>query len=122
MIIEGFGLPQQYNLDIEELNNSNDSRMTRYLLPEQNKDLEIALVPHTDKGTLSIICHNEVQERLAFILFTVPKEYMTIKVPSELVDEENHPLRYRPFKYEDFINFHYSTRTEKGVLEEFAGL
>ncbi|XP_004513386.1 probable 2-oxoglutarate-dependent dioxygenase AOP1 [Cicer arietinum] len=172
MIIEGFGLPQQYILDVEELNNSNDTRMTRYQLPKENKDLEIALVPHTDKGTLAVICHNEVQglqvlpktgewvdviippngyivlvgdmlkawsngrfqapthrvvtkgdkERLAFILFTVPKEDMTIKVPSELVDDENHPLRYRPFKYEDFIDFHYSTRTEKGVLEEFAGL
>jgi len=62
------------------------------------------------------------KERLAFILFGVPKEDAVIKVPSELVDDKDHPLRYRPFKYEEFIDYHYSTRTEKAVLEQFAGL
>ncbi|KAL5074290.1 hypothetical protein RYX36_013274 [Vicia faba] len=61
------------------------------------------------------------KERLAFILFAVPKQDTLIKVPSELVDED-HPLCYKPFKYEDFIDFHYTTRTEKGVLEQLAGI
>ncbi|CAI8599681.1 unnamed protein product [Vicia faba] len=171
MVVEGFGLPEKYISEVEELNSHNDSRMTRYQLPEENKDSEIALVPHTDKGTIALICHNEVQglqvlpksgnwvnvnippngyivlvgdmlkawsngrlqapthrvvtrgdkERLAFILFAVPKQDTLIKVPSELVDED-HPLRYKPFKYEDFIDFHYTTRTEKGVLEQLAGI
>ncbi|KAL5073541.1 hypothetical protein RYX36_012525 [Vicia faba] len=149
MVVEDFGLPEKYISEVEKLNSHSDSRMTRYHFPEENKDSEIALVPHTDRGTIAIIFHNEVQglqvltksgnwanvnippngfivlvggmlkawsngriqapkhrvvtrgdkERLSFILFSVPNQETLIKVPSELVNED-HPLRYKPFKYE----------------------
>jgi isopenicillin N synthase-like dioxygenase len=35
--------------------------LTKYKLPEDNKDSEIALAPHCDKATLSLICENGVQ-------------------------------------------------------------
>lgn len=62
------------------------------------------------------------KERFVFVLFSVPKEDTLIKVPSELVDEEDHPLRYKPFKYEEFMNFIKEVGTKEGALEEFAGL
>jgi len=61
MVVEGFDLAQHYNLDVEELGSTNDTRLTRYQHPEENKDTEIAFVPHTDLGTISFICENEVQ-------------------------------------------------------------
>lgn len=61
MVVEGFDLPQHYNLDVEELGSTNDTRLTRYQHPEEKKDTEIAFVPHTDMGTITFICENEVQ-------------------------------------------------------------
>ncbi|XP_004504923.1 probable 2-oxoglutarate-dependent dioxygenase AOP1.2 [Cicer arietinum] len=172
MVVEGLNLPQQYNFDVEELNNYNDTRVTKYQLPKDGKDSEVALALHTDKGTLGFICENEVQglqvvsktgnyvdvkvpsdgivviagdilkawsngrfraaphrvvirgdeERFVFVLFAVPKEGMVIKGPSELVDDENHPLRYRPFIYDEFVHYQHSTRTDESALEKFAGL
>ncbi|CAL5205059.1 unnamed protein product [Lathyrus oleraceus] len=172
MIVEGFGLPEKYTLEVEELSSDTDSRLTRYQLPEENKDSTVTFVPHTDKGSLTLICENEIQglqvlqksgnwvnvnvpsngfivivgdmlqtwsngrfkapmhrvvlkgdkERFVFVLFSVPKEDTLIKVPSELVDEEDHPLRYKPFKYEEFMNFIKEVGTKEGALEEFAGL
>ncbi|WJX63964.1 hypothetical protein P8452_48793 [Trifolium repens] len=171
MIVEGFGLPQQYNMDVEQLNSYSNTRLTKYKLPEDNKDSEIALAPHCDKATLSLICENGVQglqvlsktgnwvdvniprngfavlvgdmlkawtngifqaakhrvvtrgdkERITFILMAVPKESMVIKAPSELVDDEKHPLCYKSFMYEEYIYYRYSTN-EEGSLDKFAGL
>lgn len=172
MVVEGFGLPQRYNLEVEQLNSNNNTRLTKYKLPEDNMDSEIALAPHSDKCTLSLICDNGVQglqvmsktgnwvdvnipqngfvvqvadalkawsngkfqacnhrvvtrgdkERIAFILMAIPKENMVIEVPSELVDDENHPLCYRPFKYEEYIHYRYLNPVQEGALEKFAGL
>lgn len=52
----------------------------------------------------------------------IPKENMVIEVPSELVDDENHPLRYRPFKYEEYIHYRYLNPVQEGALEKFGGL
>jgi len=62
------------------------------------------------------------KERVAFILMAIPKENMVIEVPSELVDDENHPLRYRPFKYEEYIHYRYLNPVQEGALEKFAGV
>ncbi|XP_004504489.1 probable 2-oxoglutarate-dependent dioxygenase AOP1 [Cicer arietinum] len=171
MLVESLGLPEQYKLDVEDLNNYNDTRVTRYQLPPDTKETEIALTLHTDKGTLALICENDVQglqvlsktgnyvdvkipydgfvvivgdilkawsngrfqaaphrvvtkgdkERLVFVLFSVPKQNMLIKGPSEFVDDD-HPLRYRSFHYDEFVDYHYTTSTEESVLEKFAGI
>jgi len=60
MAVEGFGLPEKYISEVEELNSTDDLRLTRYQLPQDNEDSEIALQPHTDKGTLAFICDNQV--------------------------------------------------------------
>jgi hypothetical protein len=68
------------------------------------------------------------KERLAFVHFAVPKKDMVIKGPSELVDDENHPRRYRDFVYDEYIKYQFPTDVQKktdmqkGALEKFAGL
>ncbi|OIV97751.1 hypothetical protein TanjilG_12508 [Lupinus angustifolius] len=58
--------------------------------------------------------------RYSFGLFPIIKEDMEIKVPNELVDDQ-HPLRYRPFIYRDYLNHYIATRNPEG-LEVFAGI
>lgn len=60
MAVEGFGLPEKYILEVEELNSNANSRMTKYQLPENNEDSAITCVPHTDKGTITFLCEDEV--------------------------------------------------------------
>ncbi|XP_058780981.1 probable 2-oxoglutarate-dependent dioxygenase AOP1 [Vicia villosa] len=69
-----------------------------------------------------VVLKGDNKERFVFVLFSFPKKDTLIKIPSELVDEEDHPLRYKSFKYEEFINFINTTGTKEGALEEFAGL
>ncbi|XP_058785768.1 probable 2-oxoglutarate-dependent dioxygenase AOP1.2 isoform X2 [Vicia villosa] len=171
MIMEGFGLLENYISEIKELCRGNDTRLTKYPLPKETNDSVITFVPHTDKSNLTIISQNEVQglqllqksgnwvnlnvppngfavmvgdilqawsngrfkapihrvairgnkDRYVFILFSFPREETFIKVPSELVDED-HPLRYKTFTYEDFINFIKTVGTKLGALDDFAGI
>ncbi|TKY74688.1 2-oxoglutarate-dependent dioxygenase AOP1.2 [Spatholobus suberectus] len=61
MIVEGYGLPQHYISDIENMKSSSNSRLIKYKFPKTSNDSDIALVPHTDKNALTILCQNEVQ-------------------------------------------------------------
>lgn len=45
---------------------------------------------------------------------------MVIEVPQELIDKD-HPLLYRPFKYQDYLTYFVSNITDD-ALELFAGL
>ncbi|XP_058783045.1 2-oxoglutarate-dependent dioxygenase AOP3-like [Vicia villosa] len=171
MVVEGFGLPENYISEVEELCRGNDTRLTKYPLPKETTDSAITFVPHTDKFNLTFISENEVQglqllqksgnwvnvnvpsngfvvmvgemlqvwsngrfkapihrvairgnkDRYVFILFSLLKEETFIKVPPELVDED-HPLRYKTFMYEDFINFIKTVGTKLGAFEDFAGI
>ncbi|KAJ1415864.1 Isopenicillin N synthase-like [Sesbania bispinosa] len=134
MITKGYVLPQHYISDVENMKSSSNSRLMKYKDPENssNDASEVALIAHTDKSALAILCQNEVQathrvmmrgdkERYSFGLFALPKEDVVIKVPHELVDDEIHPLRYKPFKYGEYFNYHVSTLKEN-ALEAFAGL
>lgn len=59
MILEGYGLPQHYISDVENMTSTSNLRLMKYKVPEKNS--EVALVPHTDKNTLTILCQNDVQ-------------------------------------------------------------
>ena len=61
MIIEGFGLPENYASDVEMMNSSSNFRLIKYRVPPSDKRSEPSLVPHTDKNTLTILCQNDVQ-------------------------------------------------------------
>lgn len=80
MIMDGLGLPKQYNLNVEDLDNYNDTRMTRYQLPENSKNTEIALTLHTDKCTLALICENDVQ---GLQVLSKTGNYVDVKIPSD---------------------------------------
>ncbi|CAL5440439.1 unnamed protein product [Camellia sinensis] len=58
--------------------------------------------------------------RYSCALFLLPKEGATIEVPQELIDKD-HPLRYRPFTYSDFVSF-YTANYGDQTLEIFAGI
>jgi isopenicillin N synthase-like dioxygenase len=80
MILDGYGLPKQYTSTIEELKYHSSFRFMKYKVPEINKDCEIALVPHTDKNTLTILCQNEVQG-LEFL--TKDNKWIQLDIPQE---------------------------------------
>ncbi|KAE9589008.1 hypothetical protein Lal_00012541 [Lupinus albus] len=172
MIVESYGLPKQYISHIEELKSSSNLRMMKYKVPDDiNKGCESALLPHTDKCTLTILCQNEVQglqvltktgkwiqldipfegfvvlvgdtlqawsngrvdaathrvmmsgekERYSFGVFAMPKEEVKIEVPSEFVDENTYPLRYRPFIFGDYFNYFVSA-PNLNALDMFAAV
>ncbi|KAL6005833.1 hypothetical protein ACLOJK_041716 [Asimina triloba] len=64
------------------------------------------------------------RERFSCGLFPIPKEGVMIEVPPQLVDQE-HPLIFRPFNYQDYIRFLFSNMNEiykNNALERFAGV
>lgn len=61
MIVEGYGLPQHYISDVENMQSSSNSRLIKYKVPKSNNDFNTALLSHTDKNALTILCQNEVQ-------------------------------------------------------------
>ncbi|KAG5034254.1 hypothetical protein JHK87_009164 [Glycine soja] len=75
-------------------------------------------------GRLHAVTHRVAlsggKERYSFGLFAMPKEEMDIEVPPELVDDQIHPLRYRPFNYGEYFNYFVSNPRE--ALEVFACL
>ncbi|KAL5190083.1 putative 2-oxoglutarate-dependent dioxygenase AOP1.2 [Glycine soja] len=60
MIVGGYGIQQHY-VDVEKMKSSSNSRLIKYKVPENNNDSKTALLPHTDKNALTILCQNEVQ-------------------------------------------------------------
>ncbi|KAL9330903.1 hypothetical protein ACSQ67_000513 [Phaseolus vulgaris] len=63
----------------------------------------------------------EGKERYSIALFGVPKEETKIEVPAELVEDNIHPLRYRPFTYGDYFKYFVST-LHHNALDVFAGV
>ncbi|WVZ19405.1 hypothetical protein V8G54_006727 [Vigna mungo] len=170
MVVEGYGLPQHYISDAENMKNSSYSRLIKYKVSESNNECETCLPPHTDSSSLTILCQKDVQglhvlsktdkwieleiphdgfvvlvgdilkawsngrlhavthrvalrgvkERYSFGLFANPKEEMKIEVPDELVDNQIHPLRYRPFNYGEYFNYFVTNPME--ALEVFASI
>ena len=78
MIIDGYGLPKQYTSTIEELKSRSSFRLMKYKVPEINKDCETALVSHTDKNTLTILCQNEVQ---GLEVLTKTNQWIRLNIP-----------------------------------------
>lgn len=62
------------------------------------------------------------KDRFVFILFSVPKKETVVKAPSELIDGEDQPPRYKSFTFAEFMDFLKIYGTKEGELEEFAGL
>nr|GEW21955.1 probable 2-oxoglutarate-dependent dioxygenase AOP1 [Tanacetum cinerariifolium] len=56
------------------------------------------------------------KDRYSIGVFSVPKDEKTIKAPEEMVDED-HPLLFKPFVYEEFFKFF---RMEENVNDPFA--
>ncbi|XVF86549.1 hypothetical protein PTKIN_Ptkin18bG0050700 [Pterospermum kingtungense] len=56
-------------------------------------------------------------------LFSVPKAGYTIKAPEELVDEQ-HPLLFKPFTYDQFLKFLYTEagQTAESALSAYCGV
>ncbi|XP_074562697.1 putative 2-oxoglutarate-dependent dioxygenase AOP1 [Curcuma longa] len=54
------------------------------------------------------------QTRYSLIFGCRPKDEIIFQVPKELIDEE-HPLRFRPYKYPEYIRFRYSA---EGIKHE----
>ncbi|KAL2346798.1 hypothetical protein Fmac_000798 [Flemingia macrophylla] len=60
MIVEGYGLPQRYISDVENMNSTSFVRLVKYEVPE-TKSAPI-VNPHTDRSSsLTILCDNGVQ-------------------------------------------------------------
>lgn len=79
MILEGYDLPQNYILDVEDMKSICDTRLTRYAAPKNNNNSEIAMMPHTDKSTITILCDNEVQ---GLQVLTKSGKWIELKIPS----------------------------------------
>lgn len=78
MILDGYGLPKQYTSDIEKLKSSSNFRLIKYKVHDEiNKDCE-ALLPHTDKNTLTILCQNEVQ---GLEVLTKSNKWIQLNIP-----------------------------------------
>ncbi|OWM86659.1 hypothetical protein CDL15_Pgr015694 [Punica granatum] len=75
-------------------------------------------------GRLHAVKHRVVmsgdRDRYSCGLFSIPKEGAMIRVPAKLVDTD-HPLRYRPFKFDDYVTYFVSNRRDD-ALEVYAGV
>ncbi|KAK3006296.1 hypothetical protein RJ639_015598 [Escallonia herrerae] len=60
------------------------------------------------------------KERYSYGFFGIPKPGTTVEVPQTFVNKE-HPLRYRPFTFSDYVSFIASNRTDD-ALEVYAGI
>ncbi|XP_047177092.1 probable 2-oxoglutarate-dependent dioxygenase AOP1 [Vigna umbellata] len=61
MIVEGYGLPQHYISDAENMKSSSFTRLGKYKVSESNNEYETVLPAHTDSSTLTILCQKDVQ-------------------------------------------------------------
>ncbi|KAK5834233.1 hypothetical protein PVK06_018110 [Gossypium arboreum] len=57
------------------------------------------------------------EDRYSLGLFTRPKGGYVIKVPNELVDDNN-PILFKPHDHEEFLKFFYSENTQAAVQSE----
>ncbi|CAI0459330.1 unnamed protein product [Linum tenue] len=78
-------------------------------------------------GRLGATCHRVMmygnEARYSLGLFSFPKHGFVIEVPDQMVDEE-HPLQFKPFYYEEFLSFFY-TKTGQAApcaLRAFCGV
>ncbi|KAJ1415866.1 putative 2-oxoglutarate-dependent dioxygenase AOP1 [Sesbania bispinosa] len=65
-------------------------------------------------------CHTRsddewIEREVLAWLFAMPKDEVVIEVPSELVDDKIHHLRYKPFNYGEYFNYHVSTLKENAL-------
>ncbi|CAI0459349.1 unnamed protein product [Linum tenue] len=63
------------------------------------------------------------EARYSLALFSYPKDGYVIEVPEEMVNEE-HPLLFKPFYYEEFISFDYHNAGQEApsALRAFCGV
>ncbi|CAL5206368.1 unnamed protein product [Lathyrus oleraceus] len=80
MIKDSYGLPKQYYSDIEVLKNTSHLRLMKYKTPKTTKDCETALLPHTDKSTLTMLYQNEVQ---GLHVQTKTNKWIQLNIPQE---------------------------------------
>ncbi|XP_061340637.1 probable 2-oxoglutarate-dependent dioxygenase AOP1 [Gastrolobium bilobum] len=80
MILESYDLPKQYTSDIEDMKSTSNFRMIKYKVPESDKDCEAALLPHTDKSALTILCQNEVQ---GLQVLTKTGKWVQLEIPQD---------------------------------------
>ena len=66
-----------------------------------------------------VVLNGGDKDRYSIGSFLVPEEKVTIKVPEELVDDD-HPLRYRPFTYPEYMAFFVSNKSDD-ALEVYTG-
>ncbi|CAJ1972130.1 unnamed protein product [Sphenostylis stenocarpa] len=80
MLVEAYGLPKEYTSDIEELKSSSNFRLMKYKVPESGEVCETALLPHTDKSALTILCENQVE---GLEVLSKSQEWVPVKIPEE---------------------------------------
>lgn len=80
MIKDSYNLPKQYSSNIEDLKNTGHLRVMKYKTPKTNQDCETALLPHTDKSTLTMLCQNEVQ---GLHVQTKANQWIQLNIPQE---------------------------------------
>ncbi|CAM8961575.1 unnamed protein product [Rhodiola kirilowii] len=61
------------------------------------------------------------EDRYSCGVFTKVKEGVLVEAPKELVDNE-HPIRYKPFVYTDFMSYYVESHNMEDALEVFAGI
>ncbi|CAM8970476.1 unnamed protein product [Rhodiola kirilowii] len=61
------------------------------------------------------------KDRYSCGVFTTVKEGVLVEAPRELVDNE-HPIRYKPFIYTDFMSYFVESMNMEDALEVFAGI
>ncbi|CAM8961574.1 unnamed protein product [Rhodiola kirilowii] len=61
------------------------------------------------------------KDRYSCGVFTMVKEGVLVEAPKELVDNE-HPIRYKPFIYTDFMSYFVESRNMEDALQVFAGI
>ncbi|KAB1204505.1 putative inactive 2-oxoglutarate-dependent dioxygenase AOP2 [Morella rubra] len=69
-------------------------------------------------------CHDDrKQGKVLGRIVLVPKAGYIIEAPEELVDEE-HPLLFKPFDYDQFLAFYYTEagQNAKSALSTFCGV
>ncbi|CAL1392953.1 unnamed protein product [Linum trigynum] len=76
---------------------------------------------------LRATCHRVMmsgnEARYSLGLYSYPKDGSIIEVPEEMVDEE-HPLLFKPFNYEEFLSFYYTEagQAAPSALRAFCGM
>ncbi|KAJ0530500.1 putative isopenicillin N synthase [Helianthus annuus] len=78
-------------------------------------------------GRLHVPLHRVVMRenktRFSLALFEIPKPGNSLKAIEKMVDND-HPLLFNPFDYEEFIKFHFSgdPSTEKYAVKAYCGV